>query len=379
MLAKNCSCGFALTWKDGSPFKCRQCKDGDVRRLTLEPADPKVVALDRWAVDRFLHPDRAPVHFIDRMPLGHAAETMKRIGVLSLGGYQRRWTGRSELGEPHVVRAHGFDSIVTGTVDMVLDHAYEGYVAANRDPTPSLSLMYGWFYPWFLYNGGPRLSPGLGEIIFQHASKKIHVTRRSILSRSGTSHVTLSEAASIAKVQHSTMRKLLAAENLIGEQKRKGVPLRIERASAERIAADLQQSLNLASLGGALGLSSTALTKLVRGGLLPIWLTGGAHGHYLFRGNDVLRWMETIIGAAPTVRVMPHGTVNLADASQRCSIAITVLVRAIVAGELKVVAVLNERRNFMSALVHIEAVFAYKNKIGAEAAKDPLRNYVRAK
>ena len=32
-----------------------------------------------------------------------------------------------------------------------------------------------------------------------------------------------------------------------------------------------------------------------------------------------------------------------------------------------------ERRNFRSALVDIDAVFAYKEKIGAEAAKDPLR------
>jgi hypothetical protein len=87
--------------------------------------------------------------------------------------------------------------------------------------------------------------------------------------------------------------------------------------------------------------------------------------------------METIIGAAPTVQMKPRGTIDLADAPSRCSIAITVLVRAIIARELKVVAVQGERRSFRSALVSIAAVFAYKERIGAEATKDPLRNYVR--
>jgi hypothetical protein len=264
---------------------------------------------------------------------------------------------------------------VTGTVDTALDRAYEGYVAATQDSTPSLGRMYGWFYPWFLYTGGPRLSPGLGEIILKNASKKIQVTRRafSSLLRDGTGSLTLGEAASMARVGFGTMRRLLATEGLISKKQRRGVPILVERATAARIAADMRQSLTLASLGRALGLSVTALKKLVRGGLLPVWVRGGVQGQhrYLFRGDDVLRWIETIIGAAPTVRGLPQGTVNLAHAPRRCSIAITVLVRAIVAGELKVVAVRGERRTFMSALVHIDAVFAYKEKIGAEAAKDP--------
>jgi hypothetical protein len=383
MLAKNCSCGSALTWKDGSPCKCRLCKDGDVRRLTLEPAGPKVVALDRWAVDRFLHPDRAPVHFIDRIPLGHAAEMMTRIGALGLGGYQPQRPGLSELGGPHVVRAHGFHSIVTGTVDTALDRSYEEYVAATQDSTPSLSRMYGWFYPWFVYTGGPRLCPDLGEIILKNASKKIQVTRRAFLPllRDGMGSLTLGEAASMAKVGFGTMRAMLGTEGYIRKKQRRGVPALVERATAERIAADLRQSLTLTSLGKVLGLSFTALTKLVRSGLTPIWVRGGVQGRhrYLFRVDDLSRWIETIIGAAPTVRGRPHGTVSLADAPRRCSIAITVLVRAIVAGELKVAAVLGKRRNFMSALVDIETVFAYKEKIGSDAAKDPRQNYVFSK
>jgi hypothetical protein len=383
MLAKICSCGSPLTWKDGSPLKCRLCKDGDVRRLTLEPADPKVMAVDRWAIDRFLHPERASVHFIDRIPLGHAAEVMMRIGALSLGGYQPQRPRLSELGGSHVVRAHGFHSIVTGTVDKALDRSYEGYVAAIQDSTPSLGRMYGWFYSWFVYTGGLRLCPDLGEIILKNASKKIQVTRRAFLPllRDGMGSLTLGEAASMARVGFGTMRAMLRTEGLIPKKQRRGVPVLVERATAERIAADMRQSLTLASLGGVLGLSVTALTKLVRSGLLPIWVHGGVQGQhrYLFRADDISRWIEPIFGAAPTVRGRPQGTVSLANAPRYCSIAITVLVRAIVAGELKVVAVGGERRNFTSALVDIGAVFAYKEKIGAEAAKDPLRNYVRAK
>ena len=383
MLARNCSCGSTLTCKDGSPVKCHLCKRGDVRELTLEPADPKVTALDRWSMDRFLNPDQGHVHFIDAIPLGHSVEIMKRIGVLNLGGYHPRWPGLSELGESHVVRANGFHCIVTGAVDAALDRSYEEYLGATQDSAPALGRMYGWFYPWFLLNGGPRLSAGLGEIILKNASEKIQVTRRAFASllRMKTSPLTLSEAASMSRVRLCTMRKLLAVEGLVRAEKRKGAPILVERATAERIAADLRQSLNLASLGAALSLSQTALTKLVRSSLPPIWILGGRRGQqgYLFRGNDVQRWMETIIGTAATVEVLPPGTISLAKAPRRCSIAITVLVRAIIAGDLKVVAVWGEKRDFKSALIRIDAALAYKEKIGAEAAKDPLQNYVRSK
>jgi hypothetical protein len=388
MLAKSCSCGSALTWNDGSPCRCRLCTEGDVRSLTPEPADPKVVAHDRWAVDRFLHPDRAPVHFIDRVPLGHAAETMMRVGALSLGGYQPKRPGMSELGGSDLVRAHGFHIIMTSTVDTALERSYEEYISVMQVSTPSLGRMYGWFYPWFLYTGGPRLCPDLGEIILKNASKKLQVTRRAFLPllRGGMGSLTLGEAASMAKVRFGTMRAMLVAEGYIRKEQRRGVPALVERATAERIAADLRQLLALAILPSVLGLSFTALTKLVRSGLTPIWVRGGIPGQhrYYFRAEDLSRWMATIIGGAPTVRKHPHGAVSLADAPGRCSIAITVLVRAIVAEDLKVVAVLGERRNFerrnfKSALVDIETVFAYKKKIGAEAAKDPLPNYVRSK
>jgi hypothetical protein len=279
MLAKNCSCGSTLTWEDGSPFRCRLCDDGDVRGLALELADPKVLAFDRWVVDRFLHPNQTPVHFIDAIPLGYAAEIVKRIGALSLGGYQSRFTGLSKLGEPHIIRAHGFDNVVTGTMDAVLDRAFEGYITATQDASPCLRRMYGWFYPWFQFIGGRHLSPGLAELIFQNASKKIQVTRRafSCLLRTGTGPLTLSEAARTAKVRHSTMRRLLAAEGLIREQKRRGIPVLVSSAIAERIAVDMRQSLTIVTLGGVLALSRTAITKLVRAGLVPTWLPGGAN------------------------------------------------------------------------------------------------------
>ena len=56
-----------------------------------------------------------------------------------------------------------------------------------------------------------------------------------------------------------------------------------------------------------LGLSVTVLTKLVRSGLSPIWVRGGVQGQhrYLFRADYLSRWIETIIGAAPTVRGGP--------------------------------------------------------------------------
>jgi len=380
MLAKRCSCGGALTWKDGSPVKCYVCEDGDVRKIALEPAPPAITALDHWAVDRFLMPGRAPQHFLDAMPLGHAVDAMSRIGALDLGGYNSKWVQITDFAQsPESVRARGFKCVVTNRLGDVLDRAYDRYIAVSGDPSPNLQRMYGWFYPWFQYNGGPRLSAGLGEIIFENASKKIQVTRRafsSIIRARGS--MTLTAAANLAHVRVGTMRKLLAYEGLIRDEKRKGVPISVERKTAERIAEDIRHSLTLDGLGEKLGVSSTGLRKLVRSGLVPVWIGGGVQGQhgYIFREREVSAWMDGVVGSAKTVRRMPPDAVSLAEAPGRFAIAITVLVRAILAGDLQVIAVRGKIRNFAGALLNADAVLAYKAKIGRNAAMDPIRNYI---
>lgn len=363
ILTSHCSCGSRLTWEDGSPLKCRSCDNGDVRQLTLVPANHSIMAADRWAIDRFIHPDREDVNFLDAVSLGTAIELMARIGALDLGGYCRSYPAPSDLGVSHVVRARGYHLVKTGAVDMALERAYAGYIAATRDPFPSLTRMYGWFYPWFLYSGGPRLSTALADIILRNASGKIQVTRRAFpsLQRDSAGQITLSEAADMAKVRTATMRKLLAAEGLIRQEKRKGIPVLVERANAERIAQDIDQALTLTSLAPHLGLGAKAVKKLARAGVLPTWVIGGIAGQhtYLFRKADISAWMDHIIGDAPTVDGAPCSAICLADAPRRYHVGITVLVRALQRRELHVVGLLRGNRDFSSALVNRQDMEAY--------------------
>jgi hypothetical protein len=382
-LVDHCGCGSQLSWEDGSPVKCRQCVDGDVRDLPLELAHPRTTAPDRWAIERFTCGGPLHVELLDDVPLGYAAELVKRVGVLDLFGYRPTYPHLVDEGQIRNVRARGFELVASGEVAAALERAYDGYRNAGGN-SPKLRTMYGWFYPWFIFNGGPRLFYRMGEAIFRHASTKIQVTRRafSSLARPGTGPLTLSEAATMAKVRTGTMRKLLLMEGLIRTEKRKGVPALVERAVAERIARDIAAALTLTGLGELLGLSRTALTKLVRSNVIPSWIAGGKSGQhsYFFRTAEIAKWLADLLGAAPTLKKAPARAINLAKTPRTCRIAITVLVTAIMRGEIRVIGVLQgKRRDFTSVLVGIDDVLEYRDRIGAIAATDPLRNYLHSK
>ena len=381
MLVDQCSCGSKLSWKDGCVFKCYSCQFGDVRDLPLELVHPRTSAPDLWAIERFTGGDAARVEFLDDVPLGYAAEMVKRIGMLDLFGYR---LSCPTLAEPTVVRdarARGFDLVRSGAVGDALDRAYGGYIKSDARFPPTLNRMYGWFYPWFIYNGGARLFPRLGQEIFAHASTRIQVTRRAFsnIMRSGTGPVTLSEAASMAKVRPGTMRKLLSNEGLIRPEKQKGVPVLVERSVAERMAGDVAEAWSLTGLGDRLGLSRKALTKLVRSNIVPCWIDGGKLGQkgYLFRKHDVEKWLSELVGQGNLVRTAPRGCVNLANTPHSCRIATTVLVTAIMRGDIPVIALCGKTADFQTMWVNRDDVIEYRSRIGARAATDPLRNYKR--
>jgi hypothetical protein len=383
MLVDHCSCGSKLSWEDGSPVKCRQCVDGDVRDLPIELAHSRTTAPDRWAIERFTGGGTVRVELLDDVPLGYAAELVKRVGALDFFGYRRTYPQLVEQRDILNIRARGFELVASGDVVGALERTYGGYLNAGGT-LPTLTKMYGWFYPWFRHNGGPRLFYRMGEAIFRHASTKIQVTRRafSSLLRAGTGPVTLSEAASMAKVRIGTMRKLLSMEGLIRTEKRKGVPVLVERAVAERMARDIATALTLTSLEEHLGVSRTALTKLVRSNVIPSWIAGGKSGQhsYFFRKAEIAQWLADLLGAAPALKKAPARTISLAKAPQTCRIAITVLVSAIMRGEIRVIGVLQGKsRDFSSVLVGTNDVLEYIDRIGAIAATDPLRSYLHSK
>lgn len=382
MLVDHCSCGGKLSWRDGSPFKCCACHDGDVRNVTIEPADRRSTAPDRWAIDRFIGTDKFSVDVLDEIPLGHAAELLKRIGMLDLLGYRTTSPQLSDPDQIRHMRVRGFELAASGTIDAALDRAYDGYQKARDDASPSLGRMYGWFYSWFLLNGGARLFHEMGAIILRNASTKMQVTRRAFshIMRTHRGSITLSEAAAIAKVRGSTFRKILLAEGRITKRTQKGVPILVDRDVAERIAREIASAVSLKGLGKRLGLSPTALTKLVRSKSVPCWMTGDRKGagNYLFRMSEIDDWMNELIGSAPTKQYVPAGAATLIDAARYCRVAVTVLVRAIIQSEIKILCIYGIARNFRTACVILNEVQHYKEKIGVCAAADPVRNYRRS-
>jgi TniQ len=382
VLVDRCSCGNVLTWNDGSPTKCTKCRNGDVRSVSSSPAQEDIVAFDGWVLGRFAaDADRPKSPIVEEMDLGDAVETVERIGSLVVGGYQDRWKQITDFEIPaEAVRAVGFRCIAEGQISDALDRAYEGFVQQNPDQLHAISRMYGWFFPWFRYNGGDRFSKELAGVLLANAAAKIQVTKRafSLLLREET-RITLSEAAKICRVRPGTLRKLLAAEDLIRDEKRKGAPISVRRDVAERIATDLQQSMTFTALGPFIGVSNTSLLKLVRSSTVPAWVMGGNHTkhRYLFRKSEVTDWLNRVIGPTPSVDRPPYGTAPIADAPLRCGIAMRVLIEAILAEKISVVAVLGDQRNLAGALLSVRAVAEYRRKIGPEAAQDPVQRYFR--
>ena len=355
--------------------KCRDCTDGDVRSLTTEPAHPRMTAPDQWAIDRYVGANQVRAELLDDVPLGYAAELVRRIGALDLGGYRPNWPQLTSSEDNRNARIRGFELVASNTVETALENAYAGYLQSTGDPSPSLGRKYGWFYPWFLGNGGARLFHRVGEILFRHAGTKIQVTRRafSSLTRAGAGSVlsaprrtiSLSEAASMAKVRHGTMRKLLLMEGLIRPEKRKGVPVMVDPSVAERIARDIADAFSLTDLEAHLGIRRKALLKIVRHNVIPFWVKGGIIGQhgYLFRRAETMKWLEDLLTGAPTIQIAPAGAVSLADASYDCRIPVITLFDAIVGREIPVRGILGADRNLRTAFVDIKDVVGYKSRV----------------
>jgi TniQ/Helix-turn-helix domain len=366
-LAHRCSCGGKLTWADGSLAKCRTCDDGDVRLLPFEPASCNVIALDRWVLSRFgILNDSEKVAVIHKLPLGQAIEVIERIGALAVGGYRTRWQEITDFDlPPEEVRAIGFRTLADGKLPKVLDRVHDGLLASSGK-WGGLHNIYGWFSLWFRQRGGPRLSTDLAEIILKHAQGRTQVSRLAFpsLSRSNDS-LTLSEASRMCRVRHGTLRKLLAAENLIRQVKRKGSPVMIPFETAKRMANDLATSVNLREAAEIVGVNRETLREISRRGAIPTWVRGGTVAKtYLFRRADVIVWIDRHIGGAQPVTVAPEGMVTIADAARATSIGITVLLNGIANGDIRVEGVLEGKSNFRGALVQLEAVRAYRKLAG---------------
>lgn len=381
-LLNQCSCGTKLSWADASPVKCSTCEEGDVRNLVATLAPRDIVALDQWILGRFGTVDcHQKVSLLDRLPLGWAIETVERIGALVVGGYRPNWQEITDYDEPpEEVRAIGYTTLVGGKLSDALDRAYEGFRTSGSDQPASLRTMYGWFWHWLCYRGGAAFSEELAAALVRHAQEKIQLSRKAFPSLPrDNSTITLSEAAQMCHVRSGTLRKLLAAENLIRTKKRKGSPVMVPRAIAQRIARDLSDSVALKGAAEIIGVGGTSLIKLVRSGRVPAWMRGGNQQkhRYIFRRTEVLAWMKDMIGHASTVVTTPDGMISVTDVPSATNVAITILVDAIASGQIRVERVLEGKPNLRGALVRLDAVRAHRNHVRLENTQDPLHRYTK--
>lgn len=249
------------------------------------------------------------------------------------------------------------------------------------DRPASLGTMYGWFRHWLCYQGGAAFSGELAAELVRHAQGKIQISRSAFPSLPRDNHtITLVQAARMCYTRTGTLRKLLAAEDLIRTEKRKGSPVMVQLPTAQRIARDLADSINLKRLARIIDVGRTSLLKLTRSGRVPIWMRGGRNEkhQYIFRWTEVIAWLRNLIHHAPTVTVIPDGMIRVADTPRTANVAITVLVDAIASGEIQVEALLGGERNLRGGLVRLETVRAYRNSLGPEAS-DPRRHYMKTR
>jgi hypothetical protein len=171
------------------------------------------------------------------------------------------------------------------------------------------------------------------------------------------------------------MRKLLLMEGLIRPEKRKGVPVMVERSVAERIARDIADALTLTELETHLGIRRKALLKIVGHNVIPFWVKRGIIGQrgYVFRRAEITNWLERLLAGAPTVQIAPPGTVSVADAPYDCWIPAVAFFNAVAGREIPVRGILGADRNLRSALVNVKDVAGYRATLRAIASTNSWR------
>jgi hypothetical protein len=354
-----------------------------------ESVDPEVAALDRWVLEKFdLNTGNSPdtalslnhsrsqflircggnneilstpsdlLSSLSNISLKSAIEICERVGALATGGYAERWAGVHDFRVPREkVRAAGFCIIAGSELNQVLDKVYEGFLASGTMQPASMRTAYGWFYHWFAFRGGKRFCHALAQVILQNAEQKFLVT-------SGTFHgldrrkdtVTFSQACKRCRVGLETLRSILAQEQKIRLVKRKGSPIAVLKSDVERIRRLIEDSVPYKEVRHLLGVGGKDARDLIRKGLIPIWMAGGAMGakhRYLFLKSDIEHWLQGIFGNARILATKPNYCIKIHEGPLKHTSTLE-LISQVMKGSINVHARLQGRVGLDSILFHIE-------------------------
>jgi hypothetical protein len=316
-LSHLCSCGEDLTWNDVDIVKCHRCTDGHASLLSRVSAHPAVLAMDAWVLGRLGVHEPAALPILDAMPFTRALDTIGRIGVLALSGFQNIWPGLDSFEMPiQSVRAHGFKILQEEELDAVFNDVYEGFLASGSKEKPTLDRSYGWFIKWLRFNGGEGLSPEIASILMSNASKRFQVHTKAFptLERSDTSAKPLRRSARQVGMSNMTLRKLLEARGKLSAERQQGRPIGVDLEIVRELADDYRDAITFKDVCKLLGLSYVATRKLREAKEIPVWIPGGLEGskhEYVIRKHDVESWVDALLGVVPVLDAQPPDTVAL--------------------------------------------------------------------
>jgi hypothetical protein len=359
-LSKRCSCGGNLGWSDVDIVKCRCCTDGHASLVPRAAAHPDVIAMDAWALGRLGAHILTPMPVLDKMSFTAALDTIGRIGMLAINGFQENYLGLKSVEMPiQSVRAHGFRIIQNGGLDEVFDRVYEGFLASGLSEKPSLTRSYGWFMQWFRFNGGPNFSPEIAKILMANASKRfqVHPVAFRNLERPDTATKPLTLSARQLGMCPMTLRSLLEAQGKLGAQRQMGRPIGVDQDTIRELMDQQRDLISFRGVSRLLGLTYCTTRKLREAKEIPVWIPGGQEGRtheYGVRKRDVEAWVDDLLGTVPALSAQPPDTVTLSRSLGAVHIDILNVIAALRDKRLTVIGCLTGQPRFAGAVVSLE-------------------------
>jgi hypothetical protein len=376
-LVDRCGCDTdnKLSWRDDRIFSCKSCGSRSPMSMARRQAEPEIIDVDRYALKRFGIVQAPAVPILDSMSVSDAWETMERVGAAAIGGYSKTWHGAVSLGaKQENLLAKGFAILSTGGLPALLQMLLDGFrEQAPSFVEPALTTAYGWFYHWFNFKGGRRLSEMMAEEIARHAQSNFHLATPFRLALEGRSRgdrgggrsgsgdslrlpqsYSLRAAAEELKLPKSALRRYGTALGLVREEARKGYVLKFDGPKLRALAADLRGAVNLKQAANILGVEYFVFRGLIAAGILkPIIPVSEnkSNSVYVFRISDIEALSNGVLGGAPLVSDASAAMVGPSEARVAYHISHVLFYSLILEKRLDVIGRKSGKRGMSAVLV----------------------------
>jgi hypothetical protein len=294
------------------------------------------------------------------MPFSGALDTIGRIGVLAISGFQKNFPGPECFEMPmQFIRAKGFRILQEDGLEAMFDKVYEGFIASRGSEKPTLHIAYGWFAFWLNAKGGEGFSPTIARALMNNASKRFQVHTKAFpkLERADTAAKPLARSARQIGMSNMTLRSLLEARGKLSAERQQGRPIGVDLDIIRELADEYRDAITFKDACKLLGLSYEATRTLREAKEIPVWIPGGVEGskhEYVIRKHDVEAWVADLLGSVPVLGVQPQDTVTLSRIGNLAKLDIMNAIRAIRDKRLTVIGCLSGQPRFGGAVVSLE-------------------------